>query len=133
MFYILIKNPEHYLVVKQKLTEFCCSIYDVRGVILNESDASEIYSDIRTQTYFQNAVNSIKNRTLLILRFSHAFMNLEEIKKNIQGPYGNFDDSTIRGYITIYLNNGVVDSFVHVPDTIEKLENDLQLFERISL
>jgi nucleoside diphosphate kinase len=130
MFYILIKNPEHYLVVKQKLTEFCCDIYDVRGVLLNNTDASEIYADIKTQPYFQNAVDSIKNRTVLILRFSHAFMNLEEIKKNIQGPYGNFDDSTIRGYITIYLNNGVVDSFVHVPDTLSSVEHDLLVFSR---
>jgi hypothetical protein len=133
MFYILIKNPEHYLVVKQKLTEYCCEVFDVRGVVLDDLAASQIYSDIKSQTYFQNAVDSIKNRTLLILRFTHPFMNLHEIKNNIQGPYGNFDNSTIRGYITIYLNNNVVDSFVHIPDTLQKIEEDLSLIDSLCL
>lgn len=130
MFYILLKNPEHYFVVKQKLTCFCCQIFDVRAVVFNESAASIIYSDLKGLAYFKSAVNSITNKTILVIRFTHPVMTVGEIKKLIQGPYGNFDDSTIRGYITIYLNDGVVDSFVHVPDTIEKMDQDLSVIEK---
>lgn len=130
MFYILIKNPEHYLVVQQKLLSFDCDIFDVRGVIFDKLTASSIYSDLQGLTYLENAVNSIMNKTTLVLRFTHSVMNIDDIKKLIQGPYGNLDDSTIRGYITIYLNNGIVDSFVHIPDSIEKMNQDLLLIEQ---
>ncbi len=130
MFYILIKNPEHYLVVQQKLLFFGCDIFDIRGVILDKSAASSIYSDLQGLTYFQNAVNSIMNKTTLVIRFTHSIMNIDEIKKLIQGPYGTLDHSTIRGYITVFLNNGIVDSFVHIPDTIEKIDQDLLLIEQ---
>lgn len=131
MFYILIKNPEHYLVVQQKLLSFGCEIFDVRGVIFDKQSASSIYSDLKGLTYFQNAVNSIINKTTLVLRFTHSIMNIDDIKKLIQGPYGNLDESTIRGYLTIYLNNGIVDSFVHIPDSIQKIEEDLLVIEQI--
>lgn len=130
MFYILIKNPEHYLVVQQKLLFFGCDIFDIRGVILDKSAASSIYSDLQGLTYFQNAVNSIMNKTTLVIRFTHSIMSIDEIKKLIQGPYGTLDHSTIRGYITVFLNNGIVDSFVHIPDTIEKIDQDLLLIEQ---
>lgn len=132
MFYILVKNPEHYIIVQQKLSAFCCQIFDVRGIFLNDSAASELYSDIKHLAYFQNAVDSLKNRTVIVIRFTHPLMDLTEIKKIIQGPYGNFDESTIRGYLTIYLNNGNVDSFVHIPDTDEKIHQDLQLFNMLA-
>jgi hypothetical protein len=58
-------------------------------------------------------------------------MNLEQIKKNIQGSFGTYDQSTIRGYLAVYYNNNVIDSFVHVPDSLTKLEQDLHLFRSL--
>ncbi len=125
MFYILIKNPEHYLPVKEKLLAYQCNIHEVRGVGIDISTANKLYNDISHLPYFQNAVNSVVNKTVVVIYFEHDFMNLEHIKKNIQGSYGTYDQSTIRGYLTVYYNNNVIDSFVHVPDSLSKLEEDL--------
>lgn len=131
MFYILIKNPEHYLPVKEKLLSYQCNIHEVRGIKIENSSAVKLYSDISHLPYFQNAINSILDKTVVVIFFQHDFMNLEQIKKNIQGSFGTYDQSTVRGYLAVYYNNNVIDSFVHVPDSLTKLEQDLHLFRSL--
>jgi nucleoside diphosphate kinase len=109
--------------VVEILNDNLLPVTNVFQVFLSRDLARFIYNTMETSPFFDDAVNSIASRQVSVVVFDAGRVSIEWIKKNVQGPFGTKDPGTIRGLLS--RNGAIQGSFVHVPDTFEKADDDL--------
>ncbi len=121
--YMLVKDVAHTLDVVEMLNDNLLPVTNVIQMNMTRDVARFIYNTMETSPHYDSAVDSIANRQVSVVVFDAAHVSVDWIKKNVQGPFGTKDPGTIRGLLS--RNGTVPGSFVHVPDTFMKADDDL--------
>ena len=123
--YILLKNTNYLPFVNEFLLDSGCKINNINTVRIDNFIAKYIYSNLQDTMYFNNAINSVMNKLCIVIEFEHDTFTIEECKKYLQGSYNTDDINTIRGFLKRINYDTTDDSYVHIPDTKEKMDLDL--------
>ena len=123
--YILLKNTNYLPFVNEFLIDSGCKINCINTVRVDDFLAKYIYNNMNDIHHLQNAINSINNKLCIIIQFEHNTFTIEECKKYLQGSFNTDDINTIRGFLK-KINYDITDnSYVHIPDTKEKMDLDI--------
>lgn len=128
--YILLKQVKYYPFVHEFLKDAGCNIIKVNTIKVDLQLAKNIYNNMLNTPYYEKAINSINENYCIIIEFEHNHYTIQDCKKFIQGSYNTDDVQTIRGYFkNLNKINGDIDnlddSYVHIPDTEQKMNEDL--------
>lgn len=127
--YILVKDVTHTPDVVDILDDNLLPVIQVFQRYITREVARFIYNTMETSPFYNDAVDSIADKFVSIVVFDASRVDIAWIKKNVQGTFGTRDPGTIRG---LFSRNGTVKgSFVHVPDTHMKAEEDLMALAEV--
>lgn len=127
--YILLKKPSFLTDVLSIMRDSDCVPTQIYAPKMTRRAAEVVYSNFTTSPHYESAIRSLTDPDhVFVLQFDLPYdLSISDFKSKVQGPFGTSDDSTIRGYIASAL--GTHDGgLVHVPDSLEKAEEDMTVF-----
>lgn len=127
--YILVKDVAHTTDVVEMLNDNLLPVIHVFQRFITRETARFIYNTMEGSTFYTDAVESVADKFVSIVVFDATRVDIAWIKKHVQGPFGTRDPGTIRGLMS--RNGAVKGSFVHVPDTHWKAEEDLMALAEV--
>jgi hypothetical protein len=127
-YYTLVKDPNclsDVIVCLQRFPEITID-YCV-AIKMTELNAQFVYRNMLTSSHFKNAVDSIRDRLVVVVFFQTTYDSYF-LKTNVQGTFCSQDTRTIRGVLSKCFPNDVYTGFVHFPDEAD-VEDDLQFLK----
>ncbi len=132
--YFLVKHPEYLEKTFEILSKHNIPVEYTCAVRIPNDLACFIYRGMMGTKYFRKATMSITDKTCIaiVLKNDDLTIDIDYLKKNVQGSYNTNDTNTIRGYLKENGSTKYCDgSYVHVPDSFDMAYDDLKGIEQL--
>lgn len=123
---MLVKCPNFLGDILSILRDYHYPVIRVVPIVdITLDQARIIYSNMVDSPFYNQALMSLLQKEqffMILLDTQSISFDIESFKRDVQGPFGTKDNTTIRGHL--YEAIGVIDGYVHVPDSFEKANED---------